>query len=328
VRAVLCQAFGPPESLVVGAVEEPRPGPDQVVVAVGACSVSFPDVLMIQGLYQFKPALPFSPGGEVAGVVSAVGDDVRGVAVGDRVFASTGWGGLAEKVAVPAGSTVPIPDGIDVVPASGFLYAYGTSYHALKDRAALRAGETLLVLGAAGGVGLAAVELGAAMGATVIAAASTEAKLAVCRDHGAAMTINYEEEDLKARTRELTDGRGADVVYDAVGGRFSEQALRATAWNGRFLVIGFAAGDIPKIPLNLPLLKGCSIVGVFWGSFMQQEPERARANTQELVALWREGRLRPHVSATYPLERAGEAIRHLADRRAEGKVIVTVTPAG
>lgn len=326
-RAVLCEAFGPPESLVVGEVDAPTPGPDQVLVDVSACAVNFPDVLMIQGLYQFKPPFPFSPGSEVAGVVSAVGDDVRGMAIGDRVFAPTGWGGMAEKVAIAASQVMAVPEGIDLVSAAGFLYAYGTSYHALRDRADLQPGETLLVLGAAGGVGLAAVELGAAMGATVIAAASTASKLDVCRDHGAAMTINYEDEDLKTRTRELTDGRGVDVVYDAVGGRFSEVALRSTAWNGRFLVVGFAAGDIPKIPLNLPLLKGCSIVGVFWGSFMQKQPDRSRANNAELVRMWREGRLHPHVSATYPLERAGEAIRHLADRRAEGKVIVTVGPA-
>jgi NADPH2:quinone reductase len=312
--------------LVVREVDEPALGPDQVLVDVEACAVNFPDVLMIQGLYQFKPPFPFSPGAEVAGVVSAVGDDVRAVAVGDRVFASMGWGGMAEKVAIPASQAVAVPDGIDLVAAAGFLYAYGTSYHALKDRADLQPGETVLILGAAGGVGLAAVELGAAMGATVIAAASTAGKLDLCRDHGAAMTINYEEEDLKTRTRELTGGRGVDVVYDAVGGRFSEAALRSMAWNGRFLVVGFAAGDIPRIPLNLPLLKGCSIVGVFWGAFMQNEPDKSKANNAQLVQMWRDGLLRPHVSATYPLERAGEAIRQLADRRAEGKVIVTVGP--
>jgi NADPH2:quinone reductase len=312
--------------LVVREVDEPALGPDQVLVDVEACAVNFPDVLMIQGLYQFKPPFPFSPGAEVAGVVSAVGDDVRAVAVGDRVFASMGWGGMATFSAIPASQAVAVPDGIDLVAAAGFLYAYGTSYHALKDRADLQPGETVLILGAAGGVGLAAVELGASMGATVIAAASTAGKLDLCRDHGAAMTINYEEEDLKTRTRELTGGRGVDVVYDAVGGRFSEAALRSMSWNGRFLVVGFAAGDIPRIPLNLPLLKGCSIVGVFWGAFMQNEPDKSKANNAQLVQMWRDGLLRPHVSATYPLERAGEAIRQLADRRAEGKVIVTVGP--
>jgi NADPH2:quinone reductase len=243
------------------------------------------------------------------------------------VFASTGWGGLAERVGVAAGACIAVPDGIDFAPASAFLYAYGTSHHALKDRGKLQAGETLLVLGAAGGVGLAAVELGAHMGAAVIAAASTDEKLALCREHGASMTINYVDEDLKSRVRELTGGRGVDVVYDAVGGPYSEPALRSTAWDGRFLVVGFAAGDIPRIPLNLPLLKQCAIVGVFWGAFVAREPEWHRRNIDELVHLWQQGALRPHVSSTYPLERAGEAIRELADRKAKGKVVVTVAAA-
>ncbi|HEX6476516.1 MAG TPA: NADPH:quinone oxidoreductase family protein [Acidimicrobiales bacterium] len=322
-KAVLCKAFGPPETLVVEDLEDPRPGPGQVLVDVAACAINFPDVLIIQNQYQFKPPLPFSPGGEVAGVVSAIGPDVASLAVGDRVLASTGWGGLAEKVLVAEAAAVPVPEGIDLVHASAFLYAYGTSHHALKDRAALQPGESLVVLGAAGGVGLAAVELGAAMGANVIAAASSKDKLDLCLEHGAAQTIDYSTEDLKERIRELTGGAGADVVYDPVGGSYSEPALRAMAWNGRFLVIGFAAGDIPRIPLNLALLKGCSIVGVFWGAFTGREPERHRTNVAELVRWWQEGRLRPYVSATYPLERAGEAIRELADRRAKGKVVVT-----
>jgi len=321
-RAVLCKEFGPPESLVLEEVADPRPNPGQIVIDVGACAINFPDVLMIQNLYQFKPPLPFSPGGEVAGVVSALGDGVTGVQVGDRVLASTGWGGLAEKVAVAASAAIPVPDGIDLAHASSFLYAYGTSYYALQDRARLQPGEVLLVLGAAGGVGLSAVELGAAMGATVIAAASSDDKLALCREYGAAMTINYAKEDLKTRIRELTGGVGADVVYDPVGGEYSEAALRSMAWDGRFLVIGFAAGDIPRIPLNLPLLKGCSVVGVFWGAFAGRDPERSRANLVHLVQLWEKGELRPHVSATYPLERAAEAIRELADRKAKGKVVV------
>ena len=323
-RAILCKEFGPPESLVLDEVPDPTPAPGQVVVDVHACAVNFPDVLIIRNQYQVKPPLPFSPGAEVAGVVSAVGDGVTGLAEGDRVFASTGFGGLAEKVAVPAAACMAVPDETDLVHASAFLYAYGTSQYALRDRADLRPGESLVVLGAAGGVGLAAVELGAVMGADVIAVASTEEKLALCREYGAKMTINYTEEDLKTRIRELTEGRGADVVYDAVGGEYSEPALRSTAWNGRFLVIGFAAGDIPKIPLNLPLLKGCSIVGVFWGAFAGREPERHRRNVEDLVRLWRDGTLRPHVSSTYPLERSGEAIRELADRKAKGKVVVTV----
>jgi NADPH2:quinone reductase len=292
-------------------------------VDVRACSATFPDVLMIQGLYQFKPPFPFSPGGEIAGVVSAVGDGVTTVAPGDRVIVPLGWGGMAEQLRAPAPAVVPLPDGVGFEAAAGFLYAYGTAFHALRDRGALRPGETLLVLGAAGGVGLAAVELGATMGATVVAAASSESKLAVCRERGAAMTIDYEQEDLKSAVRELTGGRGADVVYDPVGGRFSGPALRSIAWSGRYLVIGFAAGEIPKLPLNLPLLKGCSVVGVFWGAFVQHEPERANANATELVGMLGDGRLQPHVSATFPLAEGGQAIRHLADRKAEGRVVVT-----
>ena len=323
-RAVLCRQYGPPGSLTVEEVEDPTAEKGQVVVDVEACAVNFPDVLIIQNLYQFKPPLPFSPGAEIAGVVRAVGAGVEGVRVGDRVFASPGWGGLAEQIAVDARSLIPIPDGIDFVPASAFLYAYGTSHYALEDRGRLQPGETLVVLGAAGGVGLAAVEIGALMGATVIAAASSDEKLQVSRDYGATETINYSTEDLKTRVRELTGGVGADVVYDPVGGPYSEPALRATAWEGRFLVVGFAAGEIPAIPLNLALLKGCDIVGVFWGAFVGREPERHRRNVEELVVWWRAGKLRPHVSSTYPLDRAGEAIRELADRKAKGKVVVTV----
>lgn len=328
-RAILCKAFGPPESLVLEEVEDPRAGRGEVVIDVHACAVNFPDVLIIQNLYQFKPPLPFSPGAEVAGVVSAVGDDVTGIAVGDRVLASTGWGGLAEKVAVAARVCIPVPEGLDFVHASAFLYAYGTSQHALVDRAHLQPGEVLLVLGAAGGVGLAAVELGVLMGATVIAAASSDEKLDLCREYGAAHTINYTTEDLKLRVRELTGGVGADVIYDPVGGSYSEPALRAIAWEGRFLVVGFAAGDIPRVPLNLALLKGCQIVGVFWGAFVGREPERHRQNAEDLMALWRDGKLRPHVSSTYPLEQSQAAIRELADRKAMGKVVVTIgsTPA-
>jgi NADPH2:quinone reductase len=324
VQAVLCKAYGPPESLVLEDVADPSAGDQQVVVDVKACAVNFPDVLMIQNLYQFKPPLPFSPGAEIAGVVSAIGSEVDTVRVGDRVFATTGWGGLAEKVAVDARSLVPIPDGMEFAAASAFLYAYGTSHHALKDRARLQPGESLVVLGAAGGVGLAAVELGALMGANVIAAASSDDKLELCREYGASATINYTTEDLKQRMRELTGGAGADVVYDPVGGPYSEPALRSTAWEGRFLVVGFAAGSIPSVPLNLALLRGCEIVGVFWGAFVGRQPDQHRRKVEELVDWWRTGRLRPHVSATYPLERAGEAIRELADRKAKGKVVVTV----
>jgi NADPH2:quinone reductase len=322
VRAVLCKEFGPPESLVVEDVPDPVPGKGQVIVDVAGCGVNFPDLLVIQDRYQFKPGLPFSPGGEIAGIVSAVGDDVDGIAVGDRVLASTGWGGMAERVAVAAPSLVRVPDGVDLVEASGFLFAHGTSHYALKDRGQLREGETLLVLGAAGGVGLAAVELGAAMGARVIAAASSDEKLALCRERGASDAINYATDDLRSRLKELAP-HGVDVCYDPVGGDYSEPAVRSMAWDGRFLVIGFAAGDIPRVPLNLVLLKSCQIVGVFWGAFTGRDPKGHRANIAELLEWWRDGKIKPHISATYPLERAGEAIAELRDRKAMGKVVVT-----
>jgi NADPH2:quinone reductase len=320
---MMCRRFGGPEVLALEEMDEPVAGAGQVLLDMHACAINFPDLLMMADRYQVKPGLPFVPGGEVAGVVRAVGSGVEGIARGDRVAASAGTGGLAERVVVNARSIVPVPDGLDLSEAAGLLYAYGTSHYALKDRAALQPGETLLVLGAAGSVGLAAVELGQLMGARVIAAASTDDKLALCEQYGAAETINYSRVDLKARIRELTDGAGVDVVYDPVGGDYAEPALRATAWNGRYLVIGFAAGDIPRLPLNLPLLRGCSIVGVFWGSFVARQPEAHRRNVEELTRWWRSGELRPHVSSTYPLEKAADAMRELAERRAQGKVVVT-----
>ncbi len=322
-RAVVCKRFGGPEVLELEDVPEPVPGPGQVLVEVKACSVTFPDLLMLRDMYQFKPGLPFVPGSEVAGVVRAVGEGVDRFRQGQAVLGSSiSVGGLAELACLRADTTVPLPEGIAFEDAAGLLYGYGTSQHALKDRARLQPGESLLVLGAAGAVGLAAVELGRAMGARVIAAASTDEKLDLCRSHGADETINYSTEDLKSRVRELTGGQGADVVYDPVGGDFSEPALRSTAWEGRFLVIGFAAGQIPRVPLNLALLRGCSIVGVFWGSFVAREPDRHRANVAELVEWWKSGRLSPHTSATYPLERAADALRVLDERRAMGKVVV------
>jgi len=322
-RAVLCKEFGPPESLVVEQVPDPVAGPGQVVVDVAGCGVNFPDVLIVQDKYQFKPALPFSPGGELAGTVSAVGEGVEDLAVGERVAAMIGWGAMAEQVAIPASAAVKVPDGVDLVDAAAFLMAHGTSQYALVDRGHLQAGESLLVLGAAGGVGLAAVEIGAMLGARVIAAASTDEKLELCRSRGATETVNYATEDLRARLKELTGGQGVDVCYDPVGGDLSELALRSMAWEGRFLVIGFAAGDIPRIPLNLTLLKGCSVVGVFWGAFTARDPERHRANIAQLLGWLAEGKLRPHVSATYPLEQAAAAITDLEQRRALGKVVVT-----
>jgi NADPH2:quinone reductase len=321
-KAVLCKAYGPPESLVVEDLPSPTAGLGEVVLDVRACGVNFPDVLIIQNKYQFRPPLPFAPGGEVAGVIKEIGEGVKGLRVGQRVIGSTGWGGFAEELALDATRVTSIPDSMDFETASAFLLTYGTSHHALKDRAQLRPGETLLVLGAAGGVGLAAVEIGKVMGARVIAAASAPEKLAVCREHGADEVIDYAKEDLKERVKKLTAGEGADVVYDPVGGEFSEQALRATAWDGRFLVIGFAAGDIPKIPLNLVLLKGCAIVGVFWGAFTAREPARNRANIDELLTWFEAGKIKPHISATYPLEQAAVALNDMAARRVTGKVVL------
>ena len=276
-KAIVCQQFGPPSDLKLLEVENLQPNEKEVLVEVKACGVNFPDTLIIQGLYQFKPELPFTPGSDIAGVVKAIGAKVRHLKVGDEVFGFAMNGGFAEEVLVPAKACFPKPPNMEYPVAASFMMAYGTSYHALKDRAKLREGETLLVLGAAGGVGLAAVEIGKLMGAKVIAAASTPEKLALCQEYGADEIINYQTEDLKNRIKELTDGKGADVVYDPVGGSYSEPALRATAWEGRFLVVGFAAGDIPKIPLNLALLKGCQIVGVFWGSFATRSPEKEYA---------------------------------------------------
>jgi NADPH2:quinone reductase len=322
-RAVLCKAYGPPESLVVEDVADPAAGPGEVVLSVKAASVNFPDVLIIENKYQVKPPLPFSPGCEAAGVVEQVHSSVALVRPGDRVMAITGYGAFAEKVVVPADRLVSIPAGMDDVTAGAFLFTYATSDHAVRDRGELRAGETLLVLGAAGGVGLAAVEIGKAVGATVIACASTDDKLAVCREHGADATISYATEDLRERIKQLTGDRGVDVVLDPVGGRFSEPALRSMAWRGRFVVVGFAAGDIPRIPLNLTLLKGCSIVGAFLGAWMRREPERFADSTRQLLRWYADGRLKPHIDRTFPLERAGEAIAYMAGRQVKGKVVVT-----
>lgn len=321
-RALLCKQFGPPETLVVEEQPTPEVGPKQVLIDVQAAAVNFPDSLIIEDKYQLKPELPFSPGGELAGVVNTVGDEVKHLKPGDNVIAFTGYGAMAEQIATDANRVIPMPDGVDHVTASAFVMTYGTTYHALADRAALKSGETLLVLGAAGGVGLAAIELGKALGAHVIAAASSEDKLAVCREHGADDTINYVEEDLKDAIKTRTDGRGVDVVYDPVGGDMTEKALRGTAWRGRLLVIGFAAGEIPKPPLNLALLKGCSIVGVFWGSFTQREPEENQKQLKQIFSWLAGGKLRPHVSGTYPLERGGEAISVLASRKAAGKLVI------
>ena len=321
-KAVLCKAYGPVESLVLEDVATPVPAPKQLVVEVKAAGVNFPDALIVQGKYQFKPPFPFSPGGELAGIVRQVGSEVTNIKPGDAVAAVTGHGAFAEEALVDASRAIVLPAGANLEAAAAFLFAHGTSYHALKDRAQLRPGETLLVLGAAGGVGLAAVELGKLMGARVIAAASSEEKLGACRARGADATIDYGKEDLKERAKELTEGRGVDVVYDPVGGAYSEPALRSMAWGGRFLVVGFAAGEIPKIPLNLALLKGCSIVGVFWGEFMRRERDKNAANVRELLAWLEAGRVAPLVSTRYPLAQASAAMRAVLDRKVTGKVVI------
>jgi NADPH2:quinone reductase len=324
VKAVVCRQYGPPESLTVEALPSPAPGPGEVVVRVKAASLNFPDVLIIQDKYQLKPPLPFSPGSELAGVVKEVGAGVEGVKRGDSVLAVIGYGAFAEEVKVEAGRLVPIPEGMDFVTAAAFLLTYGTCDHALRDRGRLAAGETLLVLGAAGGVGIAAIEIGKALGARVIAGASSDEKLAACREHGADATIDYAREEVRERIKELTGGKGVDVVLDPVGGSLTEPVLRSTAWRGRLLVVGFAAGEIPKIPLNLPLLKGCSIVGVFWGEFARRERGAFVESLTQLGRWYGEGKLRPHVSGTFPLERAAEALNLLAARKVTGKLVLTM----
>jgi NADPH2:quinone reductase len=323
-KAVVCKQYGPPESLVYEELPSPKPGAGEVVISVKAASVNFPDVLIIQNKYQFKPPLPFSPGSELAGVVKEVGSGVSGFRPGDRVMAFTTYGAFAEEVKTEAARLLPLPEKMDFVTGAAFVLTYGTSDHALRDRAALKAGETLLVLGAAGGVGLAAIEIGKALGARVIACASSDAKLAVCREHGADEGIDYANEDLRERIKALTDGRGIDVVYDVVGGAYTEPAFRSLAWRGRLLVVGFAAGEIPKLPLNLPLLKGASVVGVFWGDFARREPKAFAGSMKQLGRWYAEGRLKPHVSQTLPLEKAADAIKLLASRQAKGKVVVTM----
>jgi len=326
-KAVLCREYGPPSSLVVADVAAPLPGPGQVLIEVHAASVNFPDLLIIQNKYQVKPPLPFSPGSELAGVIKAAGGATGSLREGDRVIAFSAWGAFAEQVAVDAARVVRMPAGMDFVTAAAFLLTYGTAHHALCDRADARPGESLLVLGAAGGVGIAAIEIGRILGLRVIACASSDEKLAVCRQHGADETINYVAEDLRQRIGAITAGRGVDLIYDPVGGAYAEAALRSSAWRARLLVIGFAGGDIPRIPLNLPLLMERSIVGVYWGDWTRRAPEAFAASVAELSAWFAAGRLKPHVTATYPLERASEAMQMLAERKVKGKVVVAVAHA-
>jgi NADPH:quinone reductase len=323
-KAVLCKALGPPADLKLQDLPSPEPGPQEAVVAVKAAGLNFFDTLIIEGKYQFKPDPPFSPAAEFAGIVKTVGEAVQTVRPGDRVMGYCGWGAAREEIAVAASALAPIPASISFEEAAGLIVTYGTTYHALHDRARLRSGETVAVLGASGGVGQAAIELGKAMGARVIACASSDDKLAVCRSLGADAVVNYSQGSLRDILKELTDGRGVEVVYDPVGGTLSEAALRATAWEGRFLVIGFASGTIPKIPLNLVLLKGCQIVGVVWCDHVAREPDKHRANMAKLAELCGAGRIRPRIDRLFPLEEAAAALGVLSRREARGKVILTV----
>ncbi|MFZ6749723.1 NADPH:quinone oxidoreductase family protein [Undibacterium sp. Ren11W] len=321
-KAVLCKAWGLPDTLVIEELPDVIPGPGQIAIDVKAAGVNFPDVLIIQNKYQFKPELPFTPGSELSGVVRAVGAGVSNAKTGDRVIAFVGHGAFAQQVVVPAQAIMPMPAEMDFDTAAAITLTYGTSHHAVLDRAQLKAGETMLVLGAAGGVGLAAIEIGKAIGARVIAAASTVEKLAICKAHGADVCINYSSEDLREAIKLATDGKGPDVIYDPVGGIYTEPAFRSIGWRGRYLVVGFANGEIPKLPLNLTLLKGASLMGVFWGEFVKREPLKNLAAMRELLGWLKQGKIKPHISGKYALADTAQALNNLAARKVTGKVII------
>ena len=321
-KALICSQYGPPENLRVQDMPDPQPAAGEVVVRVRAAGVNFPDALIVQNLYQFKPTPPFSPGGEAAGEVLAVGAGVSRFKVGDKVIALTIWGGFAEQVLAKEDQLFPMSQGLSFEVAGSLLLTYGTCIHALRDRAGLQPGQTVLVLGAAGGIGIAAIELAKALGARVIAAASSAEKLATCRAKGADEVISYREQNLRDEIKRITGGKGVDVVVDPVGGDHAEQALRSMAWRGRYLVVGFTDGQIPRLPLNLVLLKGCAIVGVFWGDFVAREPQAAQTDLQDLVAMLARGQIQPLISARFSLQDASKAILELSQRRAQGKLIV------
>ena len=321
-KAIVCKAWGPPETLVIEEQADLVPAAGEIIIDIMAAGVNFPDVLIIQNKYQFKPELPFTPGNELAGTVHAVGAGVSAYKVGDKVFAFVPQGAFAQQVKVTADAVLPMAAGMDFDTAAAITLTYGTSHHAVVDRAQLKAGETMLVLGAAGGVGLAAIEIGKALGARVIAAASTAEKLAVCKEHGADVLINYTTEDLREAIKAATNGKGPDVVYDPVGGSYTEPAFRSIAWRGRYLVIGFANGEIPKLPLNLPLLKGASLVGVFWGDFARREPAHNLTAMQELMRWLAEGKIKPHISARYALADTPQALIDMASRKVTGKIVI------
>lgn len=317
-----CEAFGPPESLTLQTVPDPLPGPSEVLIRVAACSANFPDTLIIQNKYQFKPPLPFAPGGEVAGIIEQVGDQITEWIPGQRVIALCGWGGMAEKVTVPAAKIIPLPDGMDFITGASLLYTFGTSWHALQDRAKVLPGETLLILGAAGGVGLAAIQLGKYLGARVIAVASTPEKRATCELYGADITLPYDP----TLWKETIGKEGVDVILDPVGGQWSEAAVRLLAWQGRYLVVGFTDGSIGSPPLNLALLKGASWMGVFWGRFTQEQPEQSQQNGEILAQLFAQGKIKTHIYQTYSLTEAPKALLDLQNRHVQGKAVVLVDP--
>lgn len=323
-RALVCNEFGPPESLTIEDWDDPTPGDNEIVIDVVATGINFPDVLSIAGQYQVKAPLPFVPGNEAAGTVSAVGKDCQRISVGDRVIVATRGGAFAEKCVAPEATTIPLPEGLDFEQGAGFMVTYGTSYHALKQSARLQPGETVLVLGAAGGVGITAVEIAKAMGARVIAAASTDEKLAFAKEAGADDLINYSDQPLKETVKELTGGDGVDVVYDPVGGELADQALRATAWHGRYLVIGFASGEIPSFSANIALLKEASIVGVWWGTWAAKNPDLQIQNLMEMGAMIAQGQLSPRVTESYAFDDFANAFRAITERRARGKVVMTM----
>lgn len=323
-KAVVCKSYGLPENLTLEEVADPAPVRGQVLIDVYAAGLNFPDVLQIAGKYQFQPPFPFTPGSELAGIITEVGMGVSGVKPGDRVMALTGTGAMAQRAVVDAAAVDVIPDTMDFNVAAALGIAYGTSFHALAQRARLQPGENLLVLGASGGVGLAAVEIGKAFGAHVIAGASTDQKLQIAKQHGADVLVNYSQGSLKDKIKELTDGKGADVIFDPVGGELFDQCTRCVNWNGRILVVGFASGTIPKYPVNLALLKGCQIVGVFWGEFRQREPQTSRENCQALFELFRQGKIKPLISQAFALEHYADALNVFVNRQAVGKIVLRI----
>ena len=321
-KAVLCKSFGPVENLTIGEIPALKPANDEVIIEVKACGLNFPDTLIIQGKYQFKPDFPFSPGGEISGIIKEIGNDVTHIKVGDLVMYGSVFGGFAEEVKAKAKDVFIMPANLDFITSASSMITYGTSYHALVNRANIQKGETLLVLGAAGGVGTSAIQIGKALGAIVIAAASTNEKLEYCKDNGADFTINYLTENLKDIVKEITKGKGVDVIYDPVGDKYAEPALRAIAWKGRYLVVGFAAGEIPKIPLNLALLKGCQIVGVFWGAFVKNEPQQNTQNLMTIMQWFAEGKLKAKIHGQYPLEKVKVAMKAMINKEVKGKIVL------